>query len=137
MHCAEDDLPVLQKLLHNAEIQSIPGLELWGQAQIRRVEPNLNPQIIAAVHAPATGVVNPYEACLGLAENAIHNGLHLVASCTVQRLTQTEDGWIIHTTQGDLATRFVINAAGLFADKIAEMVGVPVAPQNKVEQDES
>lgn len=120
----EGDLPVLHKLLYNAEIQAIPGLELWDQAQIRRAEPNLHPQIIAAVHAQATGVVNPYEACLGLVENAINNGLGLFTDCAVQRLNQTDDGWIVRTTQGELISRFVINAAGLFADKIAEMAGV-------------
>ncbi|MCB0111773.1 MAG: FAD-dependent oxidoreductase, partial [Caldilineaceae bacterium] len=46
-------------------------------------------------------------------------------NCSVQRLTQESGYWLIHTTRGTVASRFVINAAGLHADTIAALAGVP------------
>jgi glycerol-3-phosphate dehydrogenase len=121
---AEAEIVELDKLLARGHDKGVPGLELWDRSRIRRAEPNLSPDLLAAVYAPTTAVVNPYEATLGLAENAVRNGLMLVTNCTVHALTQHDKRWTIHTTRGTFSSRFVINAAGLHADTIAELAGV-------------
>jgi len=122
---SDDEVRILDHLLGQGHDKGVPGLELWDRSRIRRAEPNLSDEIVAAVHAPTTAVVNPYEACLGLAENALRNGLHLFTDCSVQRLTQESGYWLIHTTRGTITSRVVINAAGLHADTIAALAGVP------------
>ncbi|MEZ4730169.1 MAG: NAD(P)/FAD-dependent oxidoreductase [Caldilineaceae bacterium] len=119
-----EEVPALHKLLAQGEAKGVPGLALWDSDRIRRTEPALSKAILAAVYAPTTAVINPYEACFGLAESACHNGLTLLTACRVQSFTQAEHGWTVHTTRGDLQTHFVINAAGLYADVIAELAGV-------------
>jgi glycerol-3-phosphate dehydrogenase len=119
-----DDLPMLHKLLEHGAQQGIPGLEIWEAERIQHAEPNLSNEICAAVYAPATGVINPYEACFGLAESAMRNGVDIFTECAVHGLRQGEGGWQVATQRGDLWGRFVLNAAGLFADTIAELAGV-------------
>lgn len=120
----DEQLPVLDKLLHHAAVKGVPGVERWTPERIRQAEPALNPAIIAAVYAPTTGVINPYEACYALAENAVQNGVELLTAAPVQHLQPDGDAWAVVTPHVRLASRFVINAAGLFADSIAALAGV-------------
>ncbi len=122
---AEEQIPTLHELQAQGERKGVTGLELWERDRLRQEEPNLSEAVVAALHAPTTGVVNPYEACFNLIENACLNGLELLTNRAVTGLQQTdEQSWQIQTNQGDLQARFVLNAAGLFADEIAAMAGV-------------
>ena len=120
----EEQLPVLDKLLRHGADKGVPGLELWDRGRVLAEEPNLTPDVLAAVYAPTTGVINPYEACFGLAESACRNGLELRTNSPVQGLTQDGSAWHVQTPHETFETRFVINAAGLYADRIAHMAGV-------------
>ncbi len=121
---AEDQRPTLHKLLAQGEAKGVPGLELWERDRLLEEEPHLSDQVVAGLYAPTTGVVNPYEACFNLIENAIANGLHLRTGCQVSGLTHQDNHWQIQSNQLAIAARFVINAAGLFADEIAKFAGV-------------
>jgi glycerol-3-phosphate dehydrogenase len=120
----DDQLPALDKLLRYAAIKGVPGVERWTPARIRQAEPALSPAIIGGVHAPTTGVINPYEACYALAESAVRNGLELLTGLPVVRLHPRDGGWEVITPSVRLTSRFVINAAGLYADEIAGLAGV-------------
>jgi len=120
----EDQVPILKALRDNGSAKGIKGLEIWERERILRTEPNLSPSIVAALYAPATGVVNPYEACFRFAECAQTNGLDLWLDCAVTELKQDETMWDVATSTGHLRTRYVINAAGLYSDKIADLAGV-------------
>ncbi len=122
---AEDQLPTLNALKEQGEKKGVPGLELWDRDRLQQEEPSLSENAIAALFAPTTGVVNPYEACFNLIENAVLNGLNLFVSSPVQSITEGPDNtWILQTPKKEYRTRFVINAAGVFADRIAELAGV-------------
>lgn len=118
-----DDVATLERLKAQGQAKGVPGLELWDRARIRHEEPNLTEDIIAALHAPTAGVINPYEACFALAHSAVINGLDLRTEAPVTQLEPIADGWTIHTPRGTFSGRFIINAAGVFADRIADMAG--------------
>jgi glycerol-3-phosphate dehydrogenase len=120
----EAELPELEKLLHHAAIKGVPNVEWWEAARIQQAEPALSTDIIAAVYAPTTGIVNPYEACYALAENAVHNGVELLTGFPVQRLSLVGDLWEVSTPSAHLHSRFVINASGLESDRIAALAGI-------------
>lgn len=119
----EAQVQTLHKLKAQGETKGVPGLTLWEPERIRREEPNLAEDIVAALYAPTTGVVNPYEACFALIENACLNGLTLSLEDPVQAIAPHPDGLQVTTAKRRIATRFVINAAGLFADEVAAMAG--------------
>jgi glycerol-3-phosphate dehydrogenase len=120
----EDQLPAIEKLLANAEAKGIPGVERWNRGQTLAAEPKLNPDLVAALHAPMTAVINPYEACFGLAAKAAACGVGIRTDCQVTSLDARSGGWEVKTTEGVVGADFVVNAAGLYAGAVAAMAGV-------------
>jgi glycerol-3-phosphate dehydrogenase len=119
-----EDLAVLDKLLAQGRAKGVPGLEIWNAERVQREEPNLARDVIAALHAPTAGVVNPYEAVLMIAEVARRNGVELATDSPVTAIDEVDGLLAVRTARGTLPARFVINAAGLYSDAIAELAGV-------------
>jgi glycerol-3-phosphate dehydrogenase len=111
--------------------RGVTGLELWNAQRLRREEPNLSHDILEALYAPTAAVVNPYEACFMLAECAARGGVSFRFERQVTRLSKEESGFVITVRptfddaaeEEQLTAHFVVNAAGLFADVVADMVG--------------
>ena len=101
----------LQRLYENGTANGVPGLELLSGDEARELEPNLSPEITAALHAPSAAIVSPWEFALAMAENAVENGADLHLETRVTGLAPIEGGWKIETTKGDFEARFVVNAA--------------------------
>ena len=120
----DSDVEVLERITQQGRNRDIPGVEIWGRQKIRFEEPNLNEDIIAAVDGPTAGVVNPYEACFALIECAVANGLDLRVNAPVTAIETGGDGLLVHANGEPIATRFVINAAGVHAEEIGRMVGL-------------
>jgi glycerol-3-phosphate dehydrogenase len=104
-------------------------LQLLGAEQVRRLEPRINPEVQAALLCPSVGVASPYEMAIALAENAIANGveLRLASEVTSLSLDDQRDGSRFRLVAGgrEAAARFVVNAAGVYADRVASFVGEP------------
>ena len=94
------------------------------RGELLEEEPNLTDRVLAAVYSPTYGVTSPYLFTIALAENAIENGAEILLNSEVVDIT-IKDGKIhsVITTKGIIDTNIVINAAGLYADDIAEMAG--------------
>ncbi len=120
----EADLPALEDLQRLGQSRSVPGLEIWTREKLRREEPNLSSALVGALVAPTAGVVNPYEFAFALVENAMENGLDLKVDSPVVRIDVEDHGLTVHTPRERVRTRFVVNAAGVFADAIAALVGL-------------
>ena len=118
------DIETLEKIVQQGQERDIPGVEIWGTDRIRREEPNLNQDIVAAVDGPTAGVVNPYEACFALIECAVANGLDLRVKAPVTSIERDGDSFTLEAGGERLETRYVINAAGVHAEKVARMVGL-------------
>ena len=71
---------------------------------------------------PSAGAVSPYLMSVALAENAVKNGLDLFVDTMVTGM-EVKEGKIVSvaTNRGTIYPKVVINAAGVFSDKIAEM----------------
>lgn len=118
----------LRRLYENGTVNGVPGLEILSGDEAREMEPNLSPEITAALHAPSAAIVSPWEFALAMAENAVQNGADLHLETRVTGLAPTEGGWKIATTKGDFEARFVVNAAGVDAGRVHAMA----APENFV-----
>ena len=119
----DDERRVLGGILERGRRRGVTGIEMWDAERVRREEPNLSDDIVAAVHAPTSAVVNPYEACFSLAESAVRNGVHLLLGHTVRAIAQDDEGFAIDSDEGHVATRMIVNAAGLYGDDVARMAG--------------
>lgn len=119
----EAEVAVLEELRSRGVERGIEGLELWGPGRIRREEPNLSDEILAALFAPQAGVVNPYEACFALVESARRNGLDLALGHPVTAIDRDAEGFTVATGATAHHARVLVNAAGVQADRIARMVG--------------
>jgi len=69
-------------------------------------------------------VINPYEFAFALIENAMENGVELMVQSPVLTIKVKDGGFVLSTPDRKITTRIVVNCAGLFADKIAQLVGL-------------
>jgi len=92
--------------------------------ELFKMEPNLTDRAVVGILLPNYGVTCPFRVTIAAAENAIQNGVKILLNTEATDI-QTEDGKVksVATTRGKIETPLVINAAGLFADEVAEMVG--------------
>lgn len=120
-----EDVQAIQELYDRGVINGVPNMEMLDREQILALEPNLNKDIIAALHAPTAGIVGPWELAIAMAENAIENGVELKLENKVTQIEKLEDGYVISTDKGKLRAAYVINCAGLYADEVHNMVADP------------
>ena len=107
-----------------AESHGAAGFEIIGPQRVRELEPHVTPEAVAGLYAKGLGVIYTPEWNFALIENAVQNGVRLYLQTEVVDIGKTKDGtYFLTTHQGTLTAKYVINAAGLFADEIARMVG--------------
>jgi glycerol-3-phosphate dehydrogenase len=120
----EEETKELLRLKEEAEILGVPGLEIVDKAWLKQHEPNLNSEAVRGLYAPTAGIISPYRMVYDLAENAVRNGVEIHAQTKVINITRADKYFEINTSAGMFKTRYLINAAGLFADDISGMLGI-------------
>ncbi len=107
-----------------AEKHGIPGVRIVGKKEIAEIEPRVKDFAVGALYAPSTGYVSPYQLTIAYAENAVQNGAKVSLNTAVTAL-ETENGNVtrVKTNRGTVTARCVVNCAGVFADRIADMAG--------------
>ncbi len=120
----EEEEAQLKELKARGEANGVPGLEIWDGDKVRGKEPNLSPAIRSALWAPTAGICWPFGIAEAFAENAVENGAEVLRECEVTGIrVENESVTAVETDQGMIRTRFVVNAAGVWADKVASMAG--------------
>ena len=112
----------LDELAERGRANGVEGVRVISGDEARAMEPALTDDVVAALYAPTSGIVCPFEMTLAFAENAFANGAEFRLSTCVTGIDKTEAGYTVHTDKGDIETRIVVNAAGVYADKIHAMV---------------
>jgi glycerol-3-phosphate dehydrogenase len=118
----------LNRMKETGEELGIPGLEMVNRNWLDENEPGLSGEIQFALLGPSAGVINPYETVYALAEQATANGVRIYCNHEVTGIQAAEGAWRVQTEKGVFTSRYVINAAGLYSDKIATMAGIEVPP---------
>lgn len=119
---SEQDVPELTKLHDRGLANRVPGLEIIDQQGVRRLEPRVAG--VAALHASTAAITCPYSLTIALAESAARNGAVLKLNSPVTGVTRTGDGYQVKTPGATASSQLVINAAGLFSDRIAALAGI-------------
>ena len=118
----EEDMGRLQKLYDRGVANGVPGLQILNREEVLKIEPNIVDDVYAALYAPSAGIVCPFGLNIAMAENACENGVEFKFDTEVEGLKKAGDIWEVHTNQGIFKTRYVVNAAGVYADKFHNMV---------------
>ncbi|HSX04720.1 MAG TPA: L-2-hydroxyglutarate oxidase [Rhabdochlamydiaceae bacterium] len=109
----ESELAGLQELLKRAKANGVE-LHLISRQEAEEIEPRVL-TFEKALFSPTTASVNPLQVVKALKEDAKREGIAMLTNTSYKG--KTNDG--VLTTEGPIGANFVINAAGLYADKIA------------------
>ena len=118
----EEDMSNLQALYDRGVANGVKDLRILNQEELRAMEPNISDDAYAALYAPTAGIVCPFNLNIAMAENACVNGVEFKFDTEVTGLHPIEGGWAIETNQGSFETKYVVNAAGVYADTLHNMV---------------
>lgn len=119
----DEEMQTLQELLERGRANGVEGLKILSQAEVLEQEPNLT-TVKGALWAPSAGVCWPFGAAIAFAECAVQNGAEVIRDCRVLGFVK-EEGKIVgvETSKGTIAAKYVVNAAGVYADEVAKLAG--------------
>lgn len=119
----EEDREALEALLVRGNKNGVEGLCILEKDELHTLEPNLSPDVLCALYAPTGAIVCPYELTIASIGNAMDNGADLELDFAVSKIQNLGSHYEISSDKGTVSARYVINAAGVFSDEIAKMVG--------------
>ena len=120
----DEEYERLLQLEKDGKAMGVPGLKIVDKAWLKKHEPNLSGEAKHALYAPTAGIISPYRWVYDLAENAARNGVEIHTGTKVENILPKKPGFEIISSKDIFYARYVINAAGLYADEISRMVGV-------------
>ena len=112
----------LKKLYDRGIENGVKDLQILSGDEVRQLEPGVSSEVKAALYAPTAGIVCPFGMTYAFAENAAVNGVEFYLNAEVTDIKKAEEGFHIVTSRGNYETKYIINAAGVYADKIHNMV---------------
>lgn len=120
----EDDMEIVKKLYDRGTKNGVPDMVILNGDQVREMEPNVSEECVGALFAHTAGIVNPWEMALALAEQAVDNGTDLKLCYEVTGITKKDGNFVITGKDAEpIEAKFVVNAAGVYSDLVARMVG--------------
>lgn len=111
----------LDNLMKQCEDRDIP-YEVLDSKALHEKEPALADGVIKGIFLKTTGIVTPWQVCIAACEEAILNGMELYLNEEVTSIEKMEDGFKVFTQDQSFETKMIINCAGVYADKITEML---------------
>ena len=120
----EYDGKVLEKIHAAAQANGVPGCRFLTVEELHELEPDVPGEPCAILYNPTWGAVEPYEVVTAVADSAAKNGVKFLLGNPVFGIEHSgERSFLVYTKKGVIATRYIIDAAGVHADEIAEMAG--------------
>lgn len=118
----EEERPNLQALYQRGVKNGVKELRIIERDELVKLEPNIADEAVAALYAPTGAIVCPFGLNYALAENAAANGVEFKFDTKVTGFEKKDNTWVVKTSKGDIETRYVVNAAGVYADVFHNMV---------------
>ena len=114
----------LEELQLSGEKNKVKTELILNKKKIKEMEPNLTDEANGVLFATTGGIVSPYGLTIAMAENANMNGVEFRFNSEVNDIKVKESSKTVITKKGNFQTDYIINAAGVYADKISEIVGL-------------
>ncbi|MBE6819714.1 MAG: NAD(P)/FAD-dependent oxidoreductase [Ruminococcaceae bacterium] len=120
---SDEEIETLNTLLEKGNTNGVPGLEIYGKEKLKEAEPYISDEAKAALWAPTAGIVCPYELTIAAAENAVVNGTDFIRNFEVKKIDFDGSIFTVSDGENNFTAKYVINAAGVFCDEIAALIG--------------
>lgn len=115
----------LERKMQNGIRSGVPGLKLLSGEEAEAMEPGLKKGVAAALYAPSTGTVNPWQLGIAVCENSVSNGAEVLLNTEVLEIRKSPEGYTVQSNRGAFSCKMVFNCAGIFADKVQELLFPP------------
>lgn len=117
------DRAAVEGLLERGRKNGVEGLRIIEKEELKKLEPNISESAVCALYAPTGAITCPYQLCVAAVGNAMDNGAELYLDFQVTDICKTAEGYRISAGEESVEARYVINAAGCYADAVAHMAG--------------
>ncbi len=119
----EANIKDLELLKIQGENNGVPNIEILSGDEVRKMEPSISKEVVAALLAPTGGIVCPYEMSIAMAENAYANGVEFNLGAEIKNITKIDNGFkLLMADDKYIESKIVINAAGLYSDVMNNLV---------------
>lgn len=117
----ESDFAGIDNLIEKGRKNGVKGLEFVNADVVKKMEPNVGG--VGAMLSPNTAITNPFIYTVALAENAAANGAKFYFDTEVKGITKQDKLFRVKAGNTYLYSRYLVNSAGLYSDKISSMAG--------------
>lgn len=119
---SKDEIPALNELERKGSLNGLSGIKRLNAEQIKEYEPHVAG--VEGLLIPQTGIVNYKNVTEKYAELIAAKGGELKLSHKLTSVSVRNSEIILQTTGGEFRTKFLVNCAGLYSDRVARMCGI-------------
>jgi L-2-hydroxyglutarate oxidase len=123
----DSELPRIDELERRGQANRVPGLRRVGPEEIAEIEPHARG--IAALHSPATGVVDFARVAAAYADDVEARHGTVVTGAGVRRLLPAGSSIRVEHQRGTTDAGLAISCAGAWSDRLAVGAGAPADPR--------
>lgn len=119
----DEDFKRISYLFKNGVKNGVKNMEILKKEQVLKIEKNLNENVSSALYIKDSAIIDPFEFTYALCENGVDNGGNIKVNENVIKIEKNNNFFIVYTSNGHcFKTRYIINAAGVYADKVHNMI---------------
>ena len=119
------ELEALNAIIAKAQRNGVADVKILSATELKMREPQLSKSALGAVLVPGEHVIDAWSAPLAYAHQALAHGAVILRNAEVTGASHHGEGWRLTHTSGDVEARIVINAAGLYGDRIEALARPP------------
>lgn len=121
---ATDDreLVRLQSLHERGQANGLSGLKVLEASEVKGYEPHC--RTVRALLVPGTGIVDYVQVAGKIGELLKARGVEIMTGAGVTAIRRTGQGLVLETARGGVESRFLVNCAGLYSDRVAGLMGI-------------
>ncbi len=126
---SKKELTILEEIKDNGENNGVLDLQIINRSECKKMEPQIKAEY--ALRVPSTGIIDSHTLMQKLESEAESNGADLVYNMNVISIKALDEGYLVVFSNGEnFEARTIINCAGLYSDKIAEMIGINIVKED-------
>ncbi len=126
---SEEEMQSVRDLYERGIANNCEELEIWDKEKLLQAEPNISKEAVGALYCGVAGIICPFNMTVAFLESAVINGVEFFGESEVlavekEENTRPEESYFtVKTKTKDFKTKMIVNAAGLYSDKIANLFG--------------